>query len=483
MTKRFNRSLLALALPFTAAMALLPSAASAQFNDNLGYHYNNPMSATIGTYLNEQNKMLFARQSLFNAMVRSSQNRPGASSAGSQEQRGRDLIAKNQATMAFPMREFPLSKWLYIWGAGSAQKRDQAAKEWGEQKALWANEIQARGAKPGDMAEMMALAFVSCVEGYTGERINNAGFHYMSGEFRKAWLKDPSYQGRTVVSKQELYEESLLTSTYALSLRRQAQKTGDSSTLPQARLSAARFLDRWWDGKTSGAVKDLASYSGKSSPTTPTPSPRITSTIVTPPAAPTSTEGQQQASGISFEEAKRATNFTPIAPILIDRKFAANAKDTKSREFIVKLTRQLLEDTRADMRRNASANLPPDNVARALASSLSGCYQVAIARPGKPVGQDVPAFTKGQMESLRRQVALVLASNANFQKLGDRDKQELAEVYLLLPALTSSLYNAGVAKSNSQAQDSARDFARRSFMGILGVEPEKVHFTEDGLTL
>lgn len=487
MTKCFHRSLSGMGLSFVALLAMTPQTVRAQtsfpYSDNLGYRYNNPMSASIGTYLNESNKAFFVRQSLQNAMIQSSRGPyKGGSSVAAQKQRGDALIRRNQATMAFPIREFPVKKWLDIWGGTDPQKRDKAAKEWGDQKALWAAEIQARGAKTGDMGDMLALAFVSCMEGYNGERINNAGFHYMSGEFRKTLLKDAPYQGYSVDEKQDMYERAMLSGTYSLILRRQAQQSGDMSSIPEAQQSAGRFLDKWWDTKTSGAVKELAAYRTKSAPTTPTPASRGTRVAVAPAAPPPPGGGTSQPT-VSFEEAKRATTYTPVAPMLIDQKLAANARDSKMRDFIVKLTHQMIDGTRSDMRQNATANLPVDNVARALASSLSACYMVAIARPGQQVGQGVPAFTKEQMEGLRRQVALVLASNPNITRMSDRDKQELSEVYLLVPALSSTLYNAGVAKSDNKAQEEARSFARSSFQGIMGVAPEKVHFTDQGITL
>ena len=478
MTKRSHKTLFALGLTFAATVTMLPQPASAQYADNLGNSYNNMMSATIGTYLNGQTSMYFARQSLYRAMMRS--GRGGTSGPDPQEQRGKALIRKNQATMTFATREFPLNKWLDTWGAGDPQKRAKAAKEWVMQKALWDSEMQARGAKPGNMADMMALAFVSCMEGYTGERINNAGFQYMSGAFRKTWMKDAWYQGRAAVSKQELYEDALLSGSYSLYLRRQAQKSGDTSELAKGTDSAKRFLDQWWSGKTPGALKTLAHYSGKAVPIAsakPAPTPETIAPTPAPPALPQ----EQQTFTISFEEATRITNFTPVAPILIDQKIAATAKDDQSREFITKLTRQMIEQAHTSMGTITTSNLPSDNVARTLASSLTACYQIALARPGQLIGHGPAAFNREQMQGLRRQLALILASNPDFQKLGDREKQELAETYLLMPALAGTLYNAAVSKNNDKAQEDARKFARSSFMGILGIEPEKIYFGANGI--
>lgn len=477
MRKRSNKFIFALGL-MAAAIAMTPQPASAQYYDNAGTPYNNMESATLGTMINGNLNMMLARQSLYRAMRRSGRSAPAAPDP--QEQRGRALIRNKQATMTFTTREFPLNKWLKIWGAGDPQKQDKAAREWAAQKALWASEMQARSAKPGNMADMMALAFVSCMEGYTGERINNAGFHYMSDEFRKTWMKDAGYQGRTAVSKQELYEDALLSGSYSLYLRRTAQKTGDTSELAKGKESAARFLDQWWTGKTGGAIKDLARYSGKSVPNTPAAPAPAAQTIASTPTPKTPVE-EPQTSAISFEEAVRVTNYTPVAPILIDEKFATISKDEKTREFITKLVRQLVDKAHSDLRASATSNLPPDNVARAMASSLTICHQIALARPGELIGRGPSPFNREQMQGLRRQVAFVLANDPNFQKLGDREKQEMSETFLMLPLLSATLYNAAATKGDEKAKEAARDFARNTFKGILGVEPEKVYFSAEGV--
>ena len=443
-------------------LALVPAAAPAQYTDSLGYSYNNMMSATIGTYLNGQSNMFYARQALYRSMR--------TAGPDPQETRGRALIRSGAATMAFPTRPFPLAKWLDAWGAGDPQKRERAAREWEFQRAIWADEIRARGAKPGDMAQMMALAFVACVEAITGQKVSNVGFRKETEEFRKVWIKDPFYQGRSAVSKQELYEDSMLTGSYALYLRRMAHKGSPAGDVDKARSAAGGFLDKWCVGKTPAAIKAFANYLG------PAPKKAVTEVAPAVPSAPQTPPVAE----MTFEEAARVTGYTPTESTLADRSFAANVADPARREDAARIVRAILDAAHRSMARSKQANLPMDNVARAMALSLTGSYQIALAQPGQKVGFGKPAFTGAQINALSRQIAINLASNEGFRKLGDREKQEMAESLLLVPSMSMIIYNGALEKGDEAAQGRARDMARAQFVKLFGIEPEKVRFTDNG---
>ena len=445
-------------------LASVPAVACAQYSDNLGYSYNNMMSATIGTYLNGQSNLFYARQALYRSMRNAGPD--------PQEMRGRALIERGAATMAFATRPFPLAKWLDAWGAGDPRKREKAAREWVAQQAIWAGEIRSRHANPGDMAQMMALSFVACAEAYTGQRVSDAGFRKQTQEFRKVWMKDPLYQGRTAVAKQELYEDSMLTGSYALYLRRMAVKGSPEGDAAKARTTAEGFLDKWCVGKTPAALRAFAAYMG--------PAPKETPAVVGSAVQPAPKAPSAPPTEMTFEEAARITGFTPADTTLADRTFAANVTDPSRREEAAKIVRAIIEAAHRSMALSKSANLPMDNVARAMALSLTGSYQVAMAQPGQKVGFGKPAFTSAQVNALSSQIAINLASSEGFRKLSDREKQEMAETLLLIPSMSMMLYNGGLAKGDEAAQAKVRDMARAQFVKLFGVEPEKVRFTDEG---
>ncbi|HEX8235409.1 MAG TPA: DUF6683 family protein [Abditibacteriaceae bacterium] len=462
-----------------AGLVSLSLPARAQFSDNMGYMHNNMESATIGTWLNGQSSMWYTRQQLYRTMARGGRSAPTASQL--QEKRGHSLIRRGRATMAFAMRTPPLTQWMKGWGGDDPIKRRKAYNEWVAQSRLWRQEAKLRGARFGDMADMMGLAFVMCHEAYSGRRTNTAGFRYMSKAFRASWLKDAYYQGRTLTAKQEGYESAMLSGTWALYQWREGLRHGDQAMVVAGRETAKKFLDEWWTSDAPGATKTLAAFSGKAAPIGRiTARPATLRTIKVPasarsaPTLPTS---------LSLAQAAAVTNFQPTNENLIPERFAAPTQNAQERASTVALCDKMIDASRAEMKKYFVGRLPDNNVARALSFSAMTLYSVAMTSEGRPLGVGVPKFSQAQATAVQEQFAQVLAGNAKFRKLSERQKQEAYEMFLLTPAMSGLLYNAALEKGNGEAQQKARQFARDNLTRIFGVAPEKMYFTNAGLEL
>lgn len=164
--------------------------------------------------------------------------------------RGRRFIKAKRATTRFQTRPFPLQRYLNtIW----KDTREQSAREWSVQSALWNKEIKARGAKSNDMGDMYALAAVVSYEAHTGKRLKNSAFTNMRATFREFFLKTPFYQGASADEKQDYYEDVMPTATNALRMRREGDIKG-------AQADAAAFFDRWMGAGTEGALRFFAQF-------------------------------------------------------------------------------------------------------------------------------------------------------------------------------------------------------------------------------
>lgn len=397
----------------------------------------------------------------------------GASIVDLQEARGARLIKRGRATIKFPMRTPPLALWMKGWGGNDPQKRKKSYLEWLAQSALWRQEAKARGAQFGDMGDMMGLSFALCYEAYTGKKINNAGFGYLSKAFRDALLKDANYQGYTVTKKQGRYEDSMLNATYALYLRREGARRGDAAMIAKAREKAQKFMDLWWKEDTPGAVKDLARFAGKAAPVQRVAAASASIKSVKVPAAPRTSAGTTPA--ISFEQAVQATSFRPVATSVLPEQMAAGEAPAK-RKAARKLFEAMVASGRNDLRKIYGGE--PDDVAQGMSFLVVTYYGLGLTTPGQPANVSA---NREQMMALKKQFALALAGNPDFRNIPARRKQQMFETMLLLPLMTGYIYTQGQQSNNLEMQQKAREAARNVLQSLFGVPPEKMHFTAAGL--
>ena len=186
-----------------------------------------------------------------------------------------------------------------------------------------------------------------------------------------------------------------------------------------------------------------------------------------------------------FQRAVRATNFknsgSSKMPEMLSAMMFRDAKDAKSRASAKELMAHSLEAARKDLRRNTKANLPVDNVARALALFVTSSYAVAVTRNGETIGQRLKPFSASQMDALRVQAALALNAEPKFQAQPDSKKQELYDMLLIMSTSAEYMYIVGLQKKNATVQNEARNMARSNLKELLGVNPKTMRFTESGV--
>ena len=229
-----------------------------------------------------------------------------------------------------------------------------------------------------------------------------------------------------------------------------------------------RRLERRLEARKGKSTASSAQRSGTRASTTSRPSSPATST-----AAPVED---------AFGSAARVTSFKSTGTSVMSQKLAQllSAK-ADERPKTAKILAWCLQSVRADFQKNKSANLPIDNVARALAYSLMSWHGLAQTRNGEKVGQRLPDISRAQADALRVQIALTLSADPQFRAKTDRQKQESYEMLMIMTGFTEMTYGMGLQQNNVEMQELARGMARDNLKELLGVKPEKMRFTEAGL--
>ncbi len=360
-------SLCASATPPASAQFVAPYGSGYQGAD--GMQYNSMQGATMSVMLQGMQNMSMMRSSMYSSM-RSYHSRRTLSGEELQARRGQRLIKAGRATLKFPMRAWPSNYWMantrVNTSVPAAQDRRTRSSGMQLQRAEFARQVKVHGAQWGDMADMMAIATVIAVESYTGRKVNNAGFRAQSAIWRRAWLKDAYFQGRTVADKQKFYEgQILLGGTYPWWLR---NVKGDRAN---AKKHAARFFDEWYKDKTPGLLRDYVKYlTGNGSDvrlaSAPVPAGTSTATIVT--------DDTPDAPQMTIAQASAFVQYEPVAPSVLPTLLIARSNRTDRQKSL-----QLYEDIVKAGRENfqklfVSANHRREDVADGLTFALMTFY-------------------------------------------------------------------------------------------------------------
>lgn len=516
-----NRKLLAVALAATlgtaATSVFAPRPVRAQFiapygtgyQGANGLQYNNPMSATMSVMIQGMQQQSMLRSSLMSSYYARwgyGRARRGLSPAQLRIQRGRKIIKSGRATTRFKTRPAPAHLWVADWAKRNPKGRAGAEAEWREQSQIWRQAVAQRGATYGDMAELQSVAFVLCLEAYTGRQIADAGYRRDLPGARRAYLRSASYQGQTQTQKQAAYEDFLLKASWAMYLRRHGR-------MDEARKTAAEFINECWTSDHKGVpdVQDaVATYANfqagpldvpaarrvAEAPVTrakPLPSRAVVPTRNAPdaPDAPDDKATDDAESGgantaaaprMTLAQVVSATNYSPVAPMVLPEMFARQLPqmDQKQREQMQRVCEKLLTGVRDDFAKNTKTPFPVHNVARAMTYALIQLYPLASAKSGQSLesAQHGP-LTPQRIEAIRQQFALALASNPGFTQLSDREKQEMAEMLIVVPTMASVLYEAGREDKDESAMKEAQELARDTFGRTFGVAYDKVTFSDD----
>lgn len=493
-TMNTKKSLFAVAIAASVFTLGAPRSAHAQFiapfgtgyQGANGLQYNNGTSALLSVMIQNNMNMTMMRNSLNSSHFLTyggGSRRSGATPAQLQARRGRALIKSGRATMAFKMRPAPAYLWVAEWAKKNARGRAGANAEWQAQSAIWRQAVAARGATYGDMAQMLGVAFVMCAEAYSGRQINKAGYNAKVANIRRIYLQSPGYQGWTQAEKQDLYERTLLSASWAMYLRRQGKIT-------EARKTAGDWLADNWNTDHKGvsdaddAVATLARF--QTGPL-PMPSARVASTSITRakpmprPRVQTATTAPDDNGAPNLQaalaQAQKITRYARSTNALLPSMLAAQqpaAKREEARQFYV----QLLNAGRAQMRK--TFELPsnaPDDVARALTMMVSYFYVLARS----PVGTGGVVVSSAQVEALQRQFTLLLGSDAKFKAQSAQQKQMMFEGAVLMTTLVGVMSAQAQKSGDLELQKQVQATAAGSLQKFLGVSPDKMRFSNAGL--
>jgi len=192
----------------------------------------------------------------------------------------------------------------------------------------------------------------------------------------------------------------------------------------------------------------------QSSATNGAPGPRPTSL---PPLTPAPAAG--------------SVTFRPVADQIAPRKMALSFADTpEERRRLEALFSEALEHYRGRLRQ---AGLPTNDVARAASYLVTACYYVA--NDGRS------SLDEGQLDALRRHMRELFSTEETFQRMNDRERQELFEDYGITATWIDAGFNIVREAGDKEGMRQWREMARQNFTAVLGVPPESVVFTAGGV--
>ena len=183
-------------------------------------------------------------------------------------------------------------------------------------------------------------------------------------------------------------------------------------------------------------------------------------TVTTPTSAPAT---KQLAVG--------TTTFRPVADSLMPPQMARSMGRTpEERQHFERLFSDLLATYRNTLK---EVGAPSNDVSRAAAYLVIASY--AVYHDNR-----VP-LDDAQLSAVRNYMRSVFSKDEAFQRMTDRERQELFEDY----GITATWIDAGyttVKQSNDQkSMEQWRKMAKQNFVNLLGAPPERVVFTDRGI--
>lgn len=176
-----------------------------------------------------------------------------------------------------------------------------------------------------------------------------------------------------------------------------------------------------------------------------------------PPSAPTPSAG--------------SVTFRPVADQLMPRKMALTLADTpEEQKRLEDMFSEALESYRDRLKQ---AGLPTNDVARAASYLITACHYVA--NDGRA------ELDEGQRDALRAHMRELFSTDETFQRMNDRERQELFEDYGITATWLDAGFNIVRAAGDKEGMRQWRQMARQNFTAVLGVPPESVVFTAGGV--
>lgn len=166
-----------------------------------------------------------------------------------------------------------------------------------------------------------------------------------------------------------------------------------------------------------------------------------------------------------------SVTFRPVADQIMPRKMALTFADTPAEQKrLEEMFSEALEHYRGRLKQ---AGLPTNDVARAASYLITACHYV--------VNDGRAELDEGQRDALRAHMRELFSTDETFQGMNDRERQELFEDYGITATWLDAGFNIVKAAGDKEGMRQWRDMARKNFTAVLGVPPESVVFTAEGV--
>ena len=166
-----------------------------------------------------------------------------------------------------------------------------------------------------------------------------------------------------------------------------------------------------------------------------------------------------------------SVTFRPVADQLMPRQMAlALGQTPEEQRRFEELFSGLLKSYRERLKQ---AGAPPNDVSRAAAYLVTASY---YASNGGSISLD-----EGQLDALRRHMRELFSTDETFQRMSDRERQELFEDYGITASWIDGGFNIVKQAGDQEGVRQWREMARQNFAAVLGAPPELVVFTASGV--
>ena len=165
-----------------------------------------------------------------------------------------------------------------------------------------------------------------------------------------------------------------------------------------------------------------------------------------------------------------SVTFRPVADQIAPRNMALALGDTPAEQKRLEaLFSEALEHYRGRLKQ---AGLPANDVARAAAYLVTASYYAA---------NDGVSLDDAQLDGLRKHLREFFSTDETFQRLSDRERQELFEDYGITATWIDAGYNIVKQAGDKEGVRQWRQMGRQNFMAVLGAPLEKVLITPNGV--
>ncbi|MBV8859004.1 MAG: hypothetical protein JOZ02_18875 [Acidobacteria bacterium] len=165
-----------------------------------------------------------------------------------------------------------------------------------------------------------------------------------------------------------------------------------------------------------------------------------------------------------------SVTFRPVADQIAPRNMALALGDTpEEQKRLEAMFSEALEHYRGRLKQ---AGLPTNDVARAAAYLVTAGYYAA--NDGVPLDD-------AQLDGLRKHLREFFSTDETFQRMSDRERQELFEDYGITATWIDAGFNIVKQAGDHEGLRQWRQMGRQNFVAVLGAPPESVVITPRGV--